>query len=81
MILPNKYVSISESFIGESAKILAVLGKKRLSIEKLWQKLKNNETKLMTFEKYIQVVLFMFTCGLLNFSQEEGVLYNENLQS
>lgn len=82
MILPNKYVSIGDSYIGESAKILSALGKKQLTVDKLWDKI-NNSAAIgnLTFEKYIYVITFMFTCGLISYDEERGVLYNENMQS
>ena len=41
MILPNKYVPISESLIGISSLILNVLGDKRLTLDELWNNFKN----------------------------------------
>ena len=38
MVLPNKYVTLSESFIGISALLLEVLGKKYMTIDELWNK-------------------------------------------
>lgn len=82
MILPNKYVSIGDSYIGESAKILSALGKKQLTVDKLWDRITNSATLgNLTFEKYIYVVTFMFTCGLISYDEKKGVLYNENMQS
>lgn len=37
MILPNKYVSNSESLIGLGALILNVIGKKSIPLDKLWK--------------------------------------------
>lgn len=82
MILPNKYISINNSFIGESAKVLSVIGKKKLSIDKIWSKIQTSVyCKSMSFEKFIQVMTFMYACGLIQFNVEKGILYNENLQS
>ncbi|MFR7932757.1 MAG: ABC-three component system middle component 6 [Acutalibacteraceae bacterium] len=82
MILPNKYVSIGDSYIGESAKILSALGKKQFTVDKLWDKINNSAViGNLTFEKYIYVITFMFTCGLISYDEERGVLYNENMQS
>ena len=36
MILPNKYITLSESLIGISALILDVLKARKLTIELLW---------------------------------------------
>ena len=82
MILPNKYVSIGDSYIGESAKILSALGKKQLTVDKLWDKINNSAViGNLIFEKYIYIITFMFTCGLISYDEERGVLYNENMQS
>ena len=81
MILPNKYVSPSNSFIGESAKILSLVGKKKMTIDKLWQKIECSVYNTsISFAKYLQVIIFMYTCGILQYDKEKGVLYNENFQ-
>ena len=36
MILPDKYTSLTESFIGISAVLLDTLGNKKLTVDKLW---------------------------------------------
>lgn len=78
MILPNKYISISNSFIGESAKIISQLGNKKYSIDKLWAKTSLKYVD-MTFEKFIQVLVFMFASNIIQYNPTSGVLYNENL--
>ena len=80
MILPNKYIPISSSFIGESAKILRALGAQKLSIDKLWKTVNNTYLEL-SLEKFIQVITFMYACELIGFDDKEGMIYNENLQS
>ena len=39
MILPNKYITISESLIGLSACILDVISDNRYTVEQVWEKL------------------------------------------
>ena len=56
MVLPNKYVTLSESFIGISALLLEVLGKKYMTIDELWNKfnkvyIKPPQTKTMHMHK------------------------------
>lgn len=80
MILPNKYITIEASFIGESAKILSVIGNKKLSVEKLW-KITSAKYTLLSIEKFIQVLTYMFACGMIQYDGNEGMIYNENLQS
>ena len=37
MILPNKYVTLSQSYLGISAMILTIIGSSKTTIEKLWE--------------------------------------------
>lgn len=36
MILPDKYVVLTESFLGLSALVLDILNNKKMTIDKLW---------------------------------------------
>ena len=38
MILPNKYLTITESFVGISALILDIIGNKKITLDLLWNK-------------------------------------------
>lgn len=86
MVLPNKYVAISESFIGLSALILDTLKDKQMTIDQLWRKFNRKyiETKkinaIPTYQKYIYVLEFMYMAGMINYN-EKGEMYNENLKS
>ena len=61
MILPNKYLRISESFIGLSALFLDILKSDKLTIETLWNKFnkkyinKNKIKNKISYQKYIHV--------------------------
>lgn len=86
MVLPDKYVTLSESFIGLSALILDLLGDQKMVIEKLWGLFKKKyiETKKLqiapTYQKYIYVLEFMYMAKMINYN-EKGEIYNENLES
>lgn len=86
MVLPDKYVTISESFIGLSALLLDILADKRMTVDRLW----NNFCKtyiepkriysIPTYQKYIYVLEFMYMAKMINYN-EKGEMYNENLKS
>lgn len=84
--MPNKYLSISESFIGLSALILNTIGTKKLTIEKLWQKfskeyiMKNKLQNPPTLQKYIYVLEFMYLTNMISYNKK-GEIFNENYQS
>lgn len=86
MILPNKYVTLSESYIGISALILDVLGKKAITIDVLWRKFhkkyiqKNIIKNPPTYQKFIYVIEFMYLSGMISYN-EHGGLVNENIKT
>lgn len=83
MILPNKYIALSESFIGLSALILEVLYNKTLTIDKLWSVFNNKQVekgKLRegpTFQKFIYVLEFMYMSEMISYN-EKGEIKIEN---
>uniref|UniRef100_UPI003F4983F9 ABC-three component system middle component 6 n=1 Tax=Niallia taxi TaxID=2499688 RepID=UPI003F4983F9 len=83
MILPNKYISISESFIGLSALVLDILNDKELTVDKLWNKFEKkyiNTKKLNsppTFQKYIYLLEFMYLTNMISYNAK-GEIINEN---
>lgn len=84
MILPNKYITVTESLIGISALILDVLSENTVTIDILWknfQKLYNerNLKILPTFQKFIWAVDFMYISSMINYN-EQGEIYNENIK-
>ncbi len=84
MILPNKYVSNSESLIGLSALIINVLGKKSLPLDKLWKQFEKkynteNLNNPPTYEKFILTLNLMFMVGMIMYT-DEGEIYNENIK-
>ncbi|MFZ3576776.1 ABC-three component system middle component 6 [Virgibacillus sp. DJP39] len=86
MILPDKYISNSESLLGISSFILSVLSKKHLPVETIWkdfQKKYINTKKLKnppTYQKFILTINFMYIVGMVNYS-ENGMVFNENIKS
>lgn len=85
MILPNKYITITESLIGLSALILDVLSENSVTIDTLWkifQKKYNNKNliNLPNFQKFIWTVDFMYISNMINYN-EQGEIYNENIKS
>lgn len=85
MILPNKYVMHSDSFIGISSLILNTLGGKMLTVDKLWRLfekkyIKNSKFRNPpTFQKYVLALNFMFMTGMINYT-DKGEIVNENIK-
>ncbi|WP_311284138.1 ABC-three component system middle component 6 [Paenibacillus macerans] len=83
MILPNKYISISESFIGLSALILDILGDAKLTIDSLWNKFQKKYIKSRkiknppTFQKYIYILEFMYLTNMITYNNK-GEIINAN---
>lgn len=83
MILPNKYITLSESFVGLSALILEVLYNKSLTIDKLWndfdkKQIKKGKLKTEpTFQKFVYVLEFMYMSDMIAYN-EKGEIRIEN---
>lgn len=86
MILPNKYISVTESFIGISGLILDIIGPKKCTVDKLWNAFSKNyiQSKVLksppTHQKFIYALDFMYLSSMIGFN-EKGEVYNENLES
>ena len=84
MILPNKYITISESLIGLSACILDVISDKRYTVEQVWEKLNKDyiQSKKLkynpSYSKYIITITYLYMSQMINYN-EEGVIFNENI--
>lgn len=84
MILPNKYVTLTESFLGLSALILDTLRDKEMTIDRLWDKfvkryIVSNKIKVApTYQKYIYVIEFMYLTNMISYN-EKGEILNENI--
>lgn len=84
MILPNKYVKLSESYLGVSSIILNLVCENKITIEKLWDKfekyiLKNDFNHIPSYQKFLLTLDFMYLTNMINFNAE-GEIYNENLK-
>ena len=85
MILPNKYISLSDSLIGISSLVLETLSSNRMSIDELWDNFnrsirQNKKIKnIPTYNKFVLVINFMYMTNMINYT-EKGVIYNENIE-
>jgi len=83
MILPNKYTTLEESYIGIAAHVLEILGSESLYVDVMWQKFQqqygDNEKLSPSYAKFVYVTAFMFSCGMISYN-ERGEIFNENLK-
>lgn len=86
MILPNKYITLPESYIGLSSYILNVIGKKEMTFEDIYNKFYSNKkiakkfSSKPTMEKFCLCLSFMYASGMIQY-REGGVIFNENFKS
>lgn len=85
MILPNKYISLSDSLIGISSLVLEVLSLNRMTIDELWENfnrsVKQNKRikNIPSYNKFVLTISFMYMTKMINYT-EKGVIYNENIK-
>lgn len=85
MILPNKYITLTESFIGLSAILLDTISSEEFTIEKLWNEFnkkyikKDKLKKPPTYQKFIYVLEFMYLSKMISYN-EKGEILNENIE-
>lgn len=85
MILPNKYISLSDSLIGISSLVLEVLSSNRMTIDELWENFnhsikRNKRVKnIPSYNKFVLTINFMYMTKMINYT-EKGVIYNENIK-
>lgn len=85
MILPNKYISLSDSLIGISSLVLEVLSSNRMTIDELWgnfnSSIKQNKRikNVPSYNKFVLTINFMYMTKMINYT-EKGVIYNENIK-
>ncbi len=85
MILPNKYISLSDSLIGISSLILETLSSNKMTIDELWDNFnrsirQNKKIKnIPTYNKFVLTINFMYMTNMINYT-EKGVIYNENIK-
>lgn len=86
MILPNKYITISESLIGLSACILDVISDKKYTVEQIWYKLnkdyiQNGKLRYSpSYSKYILTITYMYMSQMINYDNK-GEIFNENIRT
>ncbi len=84
MILPDKYVVLTESFLGLSGLVLDTLNNKKMTIDKLWSAFEKKYIKSKkiknppTYQKYIYVLEFMYLTNMISYN-EKGEILNENI--
>lgn len=85
MILPNKYVTLTESFFGLSALILDVLMMQKMTVDKLWNEFKKKyiDSNIIktppTYQKFIYVLEFMYLSDMISYN-DKGEILNENIE-
>ncbi len=85
MILPNKYIPLSESLIGISSLILDILSSNKMTIDELWNNFncslyKNKKVKnVPSYNKFVLTINFMYLTNMINYT-DKGVIYNENIK-
>ncbi|MCD5413462.1 MAG: hypothetical protein LR001_00440 [Clostridiales bacterium] len=85
IILPNKYVTLSESYFGSSALVLDTLANKKMTVDKLWSAFekkyiaKKKIDVTPTYQKFIYTLEFMYLCNMISYNNKGEVL-NENIK-
>ncbi len=85
MILPNKYIPLSDSLIGISSLILETLSSNKMTIDELWDNFnrnikQNKQVKnIPTYNKFVLTINFMYMTNMINYTKK-GVIYNENIE-
>ena len=85
MILPNKYIPLSDSLIGISSLILETLSSNKMTIDELWDNFnrnikQNKQVKnIPTYSKFVLTINFMYMTNMINYTKK-GVIYNENIE-
>lgn len=80
MLLPNKYLNISQSLIGLSSLLLDIIDSTSYSIYDLWAEFKLTQNKYkenISFQKFILVLNTMYITGMISYN-EKGDIFNEN---
>lgn len=85
MILPNKYITLPESYIGLSSYILEIIGNKEMTFEDMYNKFYSSKkiakkySSKPTMEKFCLCLSFMYASGMIQY-REGGTIYNENIK-
>lgn len=68
MILPDKHVRLSSSFLGAGATLLELLGSRR-TVSGLWTAARQRE-EIRTFERFTLALDMLYSLGLVEFGQD-----------
>lgn len=80
MLLPNKYLTLSNSFIGLGGIFITILKKKPLGIDELWIEFTNSyiKTKIVppkhSFDTCILTIEMLFSFGVIDFNEKEELV-------
>ena len=74
MVIPQKHIKLSKSYLGYGAKILKILKTKNLTIDALWDKLSGEDDSIRnSYEDTIYTLDFLFAIKLIK-TNEAGEL-------
>lgn len=76
MLLPNKYVGFNKSYVCIAACVFDVLGEKKYSVEKLWERFSKKYPSI-NYNFFIKTLVFLKICQYIDVNSE-GELFNEN---
>lgn len=68
MILPDKHVRLSSSFLGAGAALLELLGSRR-TVSGLWTAVRQRE-EIRTFERFTLALDMLYALGLVEFGRD-----------
>jgi hypothetical protein len=68
MILPDKHVRLSSSFLGAGAALLELLGSRR-TVSSLWTAARRQE-EIHTFERFTLTLDMLYALGLVEFGRD-----------
>ena len=74
MILPNKYISISDSLLGSGAALIRQLDRPR-TVSYLWDKIRK-EPIFSTFEHFTRTLTLLYILEIVGF--KDGLLYRRS---
>ncbi len=86
IILPNKYVTLSQSFLGIGAMVLDIIGSKKMTIENIWTEFekrygsKSKKSHYPSYQKFLLTLDFIYLTGMITYN-EQGEIFNENIRT
>lgn len=77
MILPDKYIKIPNSFVGQGAFLIGVLEKEPCTISILWEKITEPNKRLgWTLDKLMLILDFLFMLNIVSY--DRGLIFLNN---